>query len=91
MTKTSILTRTCDHEKQEIYKGIGLVDISVEPHFTPNNFNDELIQLSYKYSIYGLCDESVMIIREDEIYYYGDIYLLKDGEVTKIPTNEIML
>jgi peptidase E len=84
MGKTSILTKTCGHDKQEVYNGIGLVDLSVEPHFSPSEFNDELKQLSTKYKIYALCDESAIIIRENKISYYGDIYLLKDGSFIKI-------
>lgn len=84
MAKTSILTVTCEHEKQEIYKGIGLVDKSVEPHFSLDNFSEELRGLSYKYSIYGMCDESAIIVLGNECKYYGDIYLLKEGKVKKI-------
>ncbi len=84
MAKTSILTMTCEHDEQEIYNGIGLVDKSVEPHFILSNFNDELRELSYKYSIYAMCDESAIIVHDDECSYYGDIYLLKDGELEKV-------
>lgn len=84
MAKTSILTVTCEHEKQEIYKGIGLVDKSVEPHFSLDNFSEELRGLTYKYSIYGMCDESAIIVLGNECKYYGDIYLLKEGKAEKI-------
>ena len=84
MAKTSILTTTCGHDKQEIYKGIGLLDKTVEPHFTLDNFNDELKELSYKYLIYGMCDESAIIVRDDKCTYYGDIYILKNGTAEKV-------
>ena len=84
MAKTSILTKTCGHDKQEIYSGIGLVDKSVEPHFSLANFNEELKKLSYEYLIYGMCDDSAIIIRNDECSYYGDIYLLKDGAYERV-------
>ncbi|MEG2936541.1 MAG: Type 1 glutamine amidotransferase-like domain-containing protein [Clostridium sp.] len=84
MAKTSILTATCEHEKQEVYKGIGFVDKSVEPHFSLDNFSEELKELSYNRLIYGMCDESAIIIRDDKCEYYGDIYLLKDGEVERL-------
>jgi len=84
MAKTSILTITCGNDEQEIYNGIGLVDKSIEPHFVLSNFNDELKKLSYKYLIYGLCDESAIIIRHNECSYYGNIYLLKGGNYEKV-------
>lgn len=84
MAKLSILTISSGHEKQKVYKGIGLVDLSVEPHFRLDNFNKELKELSYKYLVYALCDESAIIIRGEEYSYYGDIYLLKDGNLEKI-------
>lgn len=84
MAKTSILTITCGHDKQEIYSGIGLVDKTVEPHFTLDKFNDELKELSYKYSIYGMSDESAIIDDEYECTFYGDIYLLKNGSAKRV-------
>ncbi|WP_404988002.1 Type 1 glutamine amidotransferase-like domain-containing protein [Clostridium culturomicium] len=84
MAETSILTVTCEHEKQEIYNGIGLVDESVEPHFSLDNFSEELKSLSYDHLIYGMCDESAIIIRDDKCNYYGEIYLLKDGKAEKV-------
>ena len=84
MAETSILTITCEHDKQEIYSGIGLVDKTVEPHFTLDKFNSELKELSYKYSIYGMYDESAIIVRNEECFFYGDIFLLKDGSAKKI-------
>lgn len=84
MAEDSILTMTCGHDKQEIYKGLGIVDKSVEPHFILENYNDELKKLSYNYSIYAMCDESAIIIRDSQCVYYGDIYLLKDGNIKKL-------
>lgn len=84
MAETSILTITCGHDTQEIYNGIGLVDKTIEPHFTLSNFNDELKKLSYNHLIYGMCDESAIIIHNNEYSYYGNIYLLKDGAFEKI-------
>ncbi len=57
LAKTSICTLPCEHSRQEIYNGLGCVDISVEPHFVASEASDELIDLSKKYTIYGLCDD----------------------------------
>lgn len=84
MGKTSILTITCGHDKQEVYKGIGVIDKTVEPHFSLDNFNDELKELSYKHSIYGICDEGAIIVHNGKYTFYGDIYLMKNGIVEKV-------
>lgn len=84
MAETSILTVTCEHEKQEVYNGIGLVDKSVEPHFSLEKFSGELKELSCNHLIYGMCDESAIIIRDNKCDYYGDIYLLSDGKAEKV-------
>lgn len=43
LAKTSICTLPCEHSRQEIYNGLGCVDISVEPHFVASEASDELI------------------------------------------------
>lgn len=84
MARKSVLTINCGHERQEVYNGIGLLDKTVEPHFTIDSFKDELKELSYKYSIYGLCDESAIIVNDDKYRYYGDVYLLKNGKAERV-------
>lgn len=87
MAVTSICTVSCGHKEQVIYHGLGCVDISVEPHFTKNKFSDELIDLSKKYRIYGLCDDGIIVCSKERIEFYGEIYKLKDGRI--IPINWI--
>lgn len=84
MAKTSILTLSCGHRKQEIYKGLSCVDISVEPHFVRSNVSNELIELSNTYTIYGLCDDSIIVSSNKEIEFYGEIYKLSYGNIEKI-------
>lgn len=84
MAKTSICTLSCGHFKQEIYNGLACVDISVEPHFIRNEVSDELIDLSKKYTIYGLCDESFIACSGETIEFYGEIYKLRQGNIEKV-------
>lgn len=49
LAETVICTLSCEHHRQEIYKGLGCVNISVEPHFVRSEVSDELIELSKKY------------------------------------------
>ena len=84
MAKTSICTLSCGHFKQEIYNGLACVDISVEPHFIRNEVSDELIDLSKKYTIYGLCDESFIVCSGETIEFYGEIYKLSLGNIERV-------
>lgn len=83
MAKTSICTLSCGHFKQEIYNGLACVDISVEPHFILNKVSDELMDLSKKYTIYGLCDESFIVCSGETIEFYGEIYKLSHGNIER--------
>ncbi len=84
MAKTSICTLSCGHYKQEIYDGLACVDISVEPHFIRNNVSNELLDLSKKYTIYGLCDDSFIVCSGKTIEFYGEIYKLSLGNIERL-------
>lgn len=84
MTETAICTLSCGHEKQEIYQGLGCVNISVEPHFVKNKVSNELLDLSKKYTIYGLCDDSVIVSTDENIEFYGEIYKISNGKMERI-------
>lgn len=84
MAKTSICTLSCGHFKQKIYNGLACVDISVEPHFIRNEVSDELIDLSEKHTIYGLCDESFIVCSGKTIEFYGEIYKLSHKIIERV-------
>jgi dipeptidase E len=84
MAKTAICTLSCGHYKQEIYDGLGCVDISVEPHFAREKVTDELLELSEKYTIYGLCDEGLIVCSEEKVEFYGEVYKLSNGIIERI-------
>ncbi|HBN85580.1 MAG TPA: hypothetical protein DDZ89_17250 [Clostridiales bacterium] len=84
MAKTAVCTVTCGHEEQSIYEGLGLVDLSVEPHFNSRNISDELLQISQDYPLYGMCDDSVIICEDGKTTYIGDIYYISRGNVKLI-------
>lgn len=86
MAKIAICTRNCGHEKQEIYPGLGCVDISVEPHFVRNPVSEELLELSKEHVIYGLCDGSFIVCEGDDLEFYGEVYQFSGGEIAAIDT-----
>jgi len=83
MAKSAICTLSCGHTKQEIYEGLGFVDFSVEPHFVREKLSEELLELSKKYLIYGLCDDSIIVSKDGKVSVYGEVYYIKDGQMTE--------
>ena len=84
MAKTAVCTLTCEHDKLEIYEALGLVEFSVEPHLDKDNITDELLVLSEKYPLYGICDDGAIICTEDNTSYIGDVFLIDNWHVTRV-------
>ncbi|WP_160358349.1 Type 1 glutamine amidotransferase-like domain-containing protein [Clostridium chromiireducens] len=84
MTKTAVCTLTCEHDELKIYEALGLVEFSVEPHFDKNNITEELLVLSEKYPLYGICDNGAIICSEDNSLYIGDVFLIDKGQVIRV-------
>lgn len=84
LSQTSICTVTCGHCEQKIYQGLGCVDISVEPHFVAENVTEELLELSKRYVIYGLCDGGIIVHRNGRTQFFGEVYRIKDGTVCRV-------
>lgn len=84
LAKTAICTLDSGHDKYQIYPGLGCVDISVEPHFIRNNVSNELLELSREYTIYGLCDDSMIVCSGEQVDFYGEIYKLCNGNIEEI-------
>ena len=84
LADTAICTRSCGHDPQQIYPGIGCVRISVEPHFVMGELSDELLELSEKYTIYGLCDESVIVCEDENVEFHGEIYKIEKGNIERV-------
>ena len=73
-----------DYPKTWFYNRIGLVDITIDPHFDINNLEwvNENKKYSYIHEIVGLPNESAIIIdNNDSINYIGEYYVFCDGEI----------
>ena len=71
--------------EHSFYKGIGLVNVNIEPHFNLNNLkhNQDIIEISKDNKIICLPDESFIRI-ENDIDIIGDYYIYdKDGILHK--------
>jgi peptidase E len=84
MAKTAVCTLTCEHDELKIYEAMGLVEFSVEPHFDIENVTEELLMLSERYPLYGICDDGAIICSEDKTLYIGDVVLIENGHVTRV-------
>lgn len=67
-----------------VYHGIGCVDISADPHFEPDRIAATILNASVEHVIYGLCDNGIIVCRDAQVEYYGEVYRLSGGEVERI-------
>lgn len=75
-----------DHGQTHIYEGIGLADISVDPHFSIDNttlLEKELLPFSEKIDIYAMCDDSAIVVNDGTRHYLGEIYIISKGNIKK--------
>jgi len=76
-----------DYSKTHVYKGIGLADITIDPHFSIDNkdlLNIDILPFTDILDIYAICDNGAIVISGTERKYYGDVYLASKGEIEKI-------
>jgi len=70
-----------------IHKGIGLADVSVAPHFFPDDealFIDDILPFSYIIDIYAMCDDSAILFCDGKKTIFGEIYFVSKGSVIKM-------
>lgn len=72
-----------DYTESIMYNGIGVTDITIDPHFDINNKEqvNEIEKNSKNIRIIGLPNESVVSIFNNEIKYIGDIYIYENGKL----------
>lgn len=92
LSKHSIITSDDDFLEPLVYDGIERVQISVEPHFklddtdfTKNRLK-ELFGFCEKIdsSIHAIPDTSCILIQNENVEFYGDVYLITQTSVKKI-------
>jgi dipeptidase E len=87
MGKTAVCSKDSYNQTTVTYEGIGIADITIEPHFMLDNTGlaAELMTLSEQHIIYGLCDNSAIIVRGDLISYLGRIYKINGTCLEPVP------
>ena len=83
-----------DIEETLHYKGLGITNINIEPHFEVGNverINNVLIPDSKQTPFIALPNESFIVIKDKKTELYGEGYYFKDGNFNKIDNINIIL
>lgn len=89
MAKRSVLPLTPIIDHSWVYNGIGLVDVSITPHFDINrkdHIEAEVLPMSYDGIIYGLEENGTILIQGNKIEYFGTTYEITKGKIRVINT-----
>ena len=69
------------------YRGLGLTNINIEPHFDindKNRINGVLLPDSKETSFVALPDESFITVKDNKVALFGDAYYFSEGDYKKI-------
>ncbi len=85
----SYYSRDDEFPKSIFYEGLGLVDITIDPHFDINDEDqvNEIIQHSRLHRIVGLPNNSAIVIKNNNIKYIGKNYIFEDGKIIQSENN----
>lgn len=89
MAKDVYCSQDKEIESSCYYKGLGLVDLNIEPHFEISDaekINNILLNDSMKQSFIALPDESFVFVKKGKMSLYGDAYYFNKGSYKKIKT-----
>ena len=66
--------------------GMGFIYFTIEPHFNKKNKEvlNDLIEYSKQLDIYALEDDAYIIIQDDDIKFFGNIYRISKGLIKKV-------
>ena len=86
MGRTAFYSKDEDYPETILYEGLGLVDITIDPHFEIDNANrvNEAKEYSNQLPIIGLPDNSIIRVVGNNITSIGIHYLFEKGTMTKI-------
>lgn len=87
MAKKAYYSKDEDYPETIIYDGIGLVDITIDPHFDNCCLEQvsEALKSSYIHEIIGLPNASaIRITKEGELNYIGECYRIRDGKNNEV-------
>lgn len=80
--KEALLTKDEDIKKIKIIKGVGLVDFSVDPHYTKEH-DKEIKTLSKINLVYGIAEYSALVLNNDKLSHIKNVYEFTRDEKIK--------
>ena len=86
LAKRAFSFRGSKDQETKIYNGIGLTNKTVHPHFRIDDVEiiNEIKKFSNNFAIYGLCDYSAIIEKENETRIVGEVYKIENNIVNKM-------
>lgn len=83
LATNSYYSKDEDYPESVIYKGLGITDITIDPHFDINNEEqvNEIRTNSKKIKIIGLPNDSAIVISNNNIGYIGTVYIFENGSL----------
>lgn len=89
LSMNSYCSRDDEFPKSIFYKGLGLVDITIDPHFDINDKVqvDEIRKHSKLHRIIGLPNNSAIVINNNNIKFIGKNYIFEEGKIIQREEN----
>ncbi|MCL1794194.1 MAG: Type 1 glutamine amidotransferase-like domain-containing protein [Oscillospiraceae bacterium] len=81
------------HPPASTLEGIGLVDITVIPHFNRVDIpylTKEVFPLTNRSFIYGICDDAAIIIQDNLTKYFGTIYKITPNNIQLLTETDLI-
>lgn len=81
LAKYAYYSKDDDYPVTQFYEGLDIVDITIDPHFDINN-EEQVIEAknsSKNHKIIGLPNESGIVVRDNNIEYIGNYYVIENG------------
>lgn len=81
LAKYAYYSKDNDYPVTHFYEGLNMVDITIDPHFDITNDGQviEAKNSSKNHKIIGLPNESGIVVRDNNIEYIGNYYVIEDG------------
>lgn len=81
LATNSYYSKDEDYPESIIYNGLGLTDITIDPHFDINNTEQvsEIKTNSKDIKIIGLPNDSAIVISNNNVEYIGNVYIFENG------------
>ena len=83
LATNSYYSKDEDYPESVIYKGLGITDITIDPHFDINNEEQvkEIKANSKNIKIIGLPNDSAIVISNNNVTYIGTVYIFENGSL----------